>query len=135
LVIENSSPHEHATTLVRPVDALERLFYRYSERNPTHFVLVAEFGEVLTAHRVGPALTTVQRRHPLLSAHVEDRPATRLGFYRAPTVAPIELTVRRGPESNWQAAAARSSADRSTVRVRRSCVRRCCRVRRAALYC
>ncbi|ORW51105.1 hypothetical protein AWC20_23385 [Mycobacterium parmense] len=96
--------NEKPATLIRPVDALERVFYRYSERNPTHFVLVAEFDEVLTAHRVRTALAAVQRRHPLLSAHVEDRPGTRLGFYRAAVVAPIDLTVRRGGE--WQAAAA-----------------------------
>ncbi|WP_231970769.1 condensation domain-containing protein [Mycobacterium sp. E3198] len=89
---------------VRPVGAMERLFYRYSERNPAHFLLVAEFGEVLTADRLRPALAAAQRRHPLLSVHVEDRPGSRLGFYRAATDAPIELTVRRGQE--WAAAAA-----------------------------
>ncbi|SPM31967.1 condensation domain-containing protein [Mycobacterium terramassiliense] len=85
---------------------MERLFYRYSERNPAHFLLVAEFGEILTADRLRPALAAVQRRHPLLSAHIEDRPGIRLGFYRAATVAPIELTVRRAQESSWAAAAA-----------------------------
>ncbi|OJZ73272.1 hypothetical protein BRW65_13330 [Mycobacterium paraffinicum] len=89
-----------------PIGAMERLFYRYSERNPTHFSIVAEFAEVLTPGKVRPALAAVQRRHPLLSAHVEDQPGTRLGFYRATSVAPIALTVRRGPESSWEAAAA-----------------------------
>lgn len=83
---------------------MERLFYRYSERNPTHFLLVAEFGEILTAERLRPALAAAQRRHPLLSVHVEDRPGSHLGFYRAATVAPIELTMRRGQE--WAATAA-----------------------------
>lgn len=96
---------QHAT-LIRPVDAAERLFYRYSERNPAHFSIVAEFDEVLSADRVRPALVAVQRRHPLLSAHVEDRAGTRLGFYRAEKVAPIGLTVRRGAESAWDALAA-----------------------------
>ncbi|ORW32501.1 peptide synthetase [Mycobacterium paraense] len=89
---------------VRPVGAMERLFYRYSERNPAHFLQVAEFGETVPADRLRAALSAVQRRHPLLSVHVEDRPDTRLGFYRAATVAPIELTIRRGQE--WAAAAA-----------------------------
>jgi hypothetical protein len=79
-VIGNNPHDESAATLIRPVDALERLFYRYSERNPAHFLVVAEFGEVLTADQLRPALAAVQRRHPLLSAHVEDRPGTRLGF-------------------------------------------------------
>jgi Condensation domain len=105
-VIGNNPHDESAATLIRPVDALERLFYRYSERNPAHFLVVAEFGEVLTADQLRPALAAVQRRHPLLSAHVEDRPGTRLGFYRAASVAPIELTIHRDPESSWQATAA-----------------------------
>ncbi len=105
--MRGDSPHnESATTLIRPIGALERLFYRYSERNPTHFLVVAEFGEVLTAAQLRPALAAAQRRHPLLSVHVEDRPGTRLGFYRAARVAPMELTIRRGAESSWQAAAA-----------------------------
>jgi Condensation domain len=94
------------TTLVRQIDSVERLFYRYGERNPDHFLLVAEFDDVLTADRLTPALAAVQRRHPLLSVHIEDHPGTRLGFYRAPTVDPIELSIRRSPESSWQATAA-----------------------------
>lgn len=93
-----------AADLIRPIGAMERLFYRYSERNPTHFLLVAEFDQVLTANKVRSALASVQRRHPLLSAHVEDQPGTRLGFYRAATVAPITLTVRRA--ESWEAAVA-----------------------------
>jgi hypothetical protein len=102
MVIEVTSPAQ----LVRIVDAAERLFYRYSERNPAHFALVAEFGEVLTANRLKPALAAVQNRHPLLSAHVEDRPGSRLGFYRAASVAPIDLTVHRDAETSWDALAA-----------------------------
>jgi len=76
-----------AASLVRPLDAVERHFYRYGERNPNHFVMVAEFGDVLTADQLRPALAAVQRRHPLLSAHVEDRPA--------PVSASIERRVLR----------------------------------------
>jgi hypothetical protein len=106
MVFENPSPNQDPTTLIRPVDAMERLFYRYSERNPAHFALVAEFDEVLTANRLKPALAAVQRRHPLLSAHVEDRPGIRLAFYRAEAVSPIDLTVYRDSETAWEALAA-----------------------------
>lgn len=106
MVFGKSSPDQQAATLIRPVEASERLFYRYSEPNPAHFAVVAEFDEVLTANRLRPALAGVQRRHPLLSAHVEDRPGIRLGFYRSATVAPIDLTVFRGPEDSWEAIAA-----------------------------
>ncbi|BCZ23906.1 condensation domain-containing protein [Mycobacterium senriense] len=105
-MIVNNPHHNQATTLVRPLGAAERLFCRYSERNPSHSTIVAEFDEVLGVNRVWPALAAVQRRHPLLSVHVEDRPGIRLGFYRAQTVPPVELTVLRGPELAWQAAAA-----------------------------
>jgi Condensation domain len=106
MVFETGSPGHEATTLIRTVDAAERLFYRYSERNPAHFALVAEFDEVITANRLKPALSAVQKRHPLLSAHVEDRPGIRLGFYRAESVPPIDLTVYRSAETSWEALAA-----------------------------
>ena len=81
--------------LVRPIEALERLFFRYAERNPVHFLLVAEFDAVLDAQLLRSALDSVQQRHPLLSVHVEDHPSSRLGFYRAQAVARIPLTVHR----------------------------------------
>ncbi|BBX64269.1 peptide synthetase [Mycobacterium saskatchewanense] len=99
--------HEQAATLVRPLGATERLFYRYSQRNRSHHLIIAEFNEVLTANRLEPALHAVQRRHPLLSAHVEDRPNTRLTFCRAATISPIDLTIRRNSNAPWQASAAK----------------------------
>ncbi|OBC00327.1 condensation domain-containing protein [Mycobacterium sp. 852002-40037_SCH5390672] len=105
-MIVNNPHHGQETTLVRPLGAGERLFYRYSERNPAHFCITAEFDEVLAEDQLRAALNAVQRRHPLLSVHVEDWPGIRLGFYRAATVPPIELAVRQGPELAWQAAAA-----------------------------
>ncbi|OMC22423.1 hypothetical protein [Mycobacterium colombiense] len=105
-MIVHNPQHGQATTLVRPLGAAERLFYRYSERNPAHFSIVAEFGAVLPEKPLRAALAAVLRRHPLLSVHVEDHPGIRLGFYRAADVPPVELTVRRGPELAWQGAAA-----------------------------
>lgn len=105
-MIVNNPQHGQPTTLVRPLGAAERLFYRYSERNPAHFSIVAEFGAVLAEKPLRAALAAVLRRHPLLSVHIEDHPGSRLGFYRAADVPPVELTVRRGPELDWQAAAA-----------------------------
>jgi hypothetical protein len=97
---------EGPTTLVRPVGTLERLFFRYSERNPTHFLLAAEFDVVLNAKQLRTALDSVQRRHPLLSVHVEDHTSTHLSFHRAPAAAPIVLTVheiaRTPTGSRWQ---------------------------------
>src|ERR1700761_1156050 len=106
MVFEKALTDPAAATLIRTVDASERLFYRYSERHPAHFALVAAFDEVLTANRLKPALAAVQRRHPLLSAHVEDRPGIRLGLYRAASVSPVDLTVYRDAETSWEALAA-----------------------------
>ncbi|OBI09297.1 hypothetical protein A5714_20025 [Mycobacterium sp. E2462] len=100
------TPHDPPAVLVRPLGASERAFYRFSERNPAHHVAVAEFAEPLPVDGLRSALGAVQRRHPLLSMHVEDRPDTRLGFYREPTVAPIPLTTRRSADPSWEAAAA-----------------------------
>jgi Condensation domain len=116
---------ELTSSLVRSVDALERLFYRYGERHPDHFLIVAEFDEVLDVERLSLALAAVQHRHPLLSVHVEDRPDGRLGFYRKASVAPIELTVLSRSQWCWQTAAAAELGrkfDRSRAPLMRACV-------------
>lgn len=93
------------STYLRALGPRERCLYRYSERNPLLFVLIAEFDIALDAHLVGNALHAVQSRHPLLSAHIRDDPKMGLSFYRADSVAPIDLTFIRGPFQDWQAIA------------------------------
>jgi len=95
---------EQAVMPLRAVGGLERLFYRYSERFPTHFSIVAEFDIALTAEQVRSALDAVQQRHPLLAAHVDDSLTHRLGFGRREHVAPIPLRVQA--DTAWQTAAA-----------------------------
>lgn len=90
-----------AVDLVRPVGPFERLLFRYGMRNAVHFTVVAEFGMRLDIELVKQSLRAVQRRHPLLSVHVEDRPGGRLGFYRPRCVAPVDLVVRGGEDYNW----------------------------------
>jgi hypothetical protein len=120
-----TTTHTHGqpkTQLVRPIGTFERLFYRYSERNPVHFSIVAEFDVTLTEAQIRTALSAVQQRHPLLSVHVEDHPGSRLGFYRADSVVPIDLTVRERCEQ-WQLFAAAELArpfDRSTAPLMRA---------------
>lgn len=91
----------NSVDLVRPVGPFERLFFRYGMRNPVHLTVIAEFGMRLDVDLIQQSLRAVQRRHPLLSVHVEDRPGTRLGFYRPKCVAPVDLTVRGCEDSNW----------------------------------
>jgi hypothetical protein len=112
-----------AVTLVRPLGGMERMFYRFAERNPAHFSLVAEFDIVLAEDQLRAALLAVQQRHPLLSVHVEDRPESRLGFYRAQPVDRIELTVHERDDSDWQLLAAEELSrpfDRSTAPLMRA---------------
>ncbi|RAU94663.1 peptide synthetase [Mycobacterium colombiense] len=102
-----ASPGLRPAAFLRALGLRERCLYRYSERNPLLFVLAAEFEAALDADLVGDALYAVQRRHPLLSAHVKDDPDTGLGFYRADSVASIGLTFLREPDDqDWQAIAA-----------------------------
>jgi len=89
--------------LVRPVDAMERVMYRYGERNPLRFMVCAELDVVLDEHAVRFALDHVQRRHPLLQVHVEDRPDGHLDFCRVEEPAPVPLRVITN--SGWQAVA------------------------------
>lgn len=94
-------------TVVRPLGAFERLYHRYMERNPMHHMVVAEFETVITAGQARAALDAVQRRHPLLSAHIEDHPDSRLGFYRTATLPAVDLTVLEQDSWSWERACAR----------------------------
>jgi hypothetical protein len=95
-----------AVNLVRPLGAFERLFYRFTEANPGHFVLVARFGVELPEGQLRAALRAVQKRHALLSVQVEDRPGDWLSFYRNADVPAPELTVFRDSSGGWEPAAA-----------------------------
>ena len=101
-----SSVATESTTHLRALGPMERFFWRYTERNPAHFLLVAEFDVELDAQRVRVALDAVQRRHPMLSAHVRDDPDHRLGFYRADLVPSIDLNVHRDFAGDWRTLAA-----------------------------
>lgn len=108
---------------VRLVGALERQFYRYAERNPVHFSIVAEFGVVLDRDLVRAALDALPRRHPLLSVHVEDHGSTGLEFHRVPDVGPIPLAVHERPTKTWEPFVARDLAlpfDRSVAPLMRA---------------
>lgn len=103
-----ATPH---ALYLRPLGPLERFFWRYSERNPTHFLVVAEFDEEIRAHQVRAALDAVQERHPLLSAHVRQGRDRSLTFYRAAGVAPIDLTIHPKSVRDWQSVAVTELAE------------------------
>ncbi|MFJ9031005.1 hypothetical protein ACIRQP_21235 [Streptomyces sp. NPDC102274] len=95
---------------MRPVGAFERLYYRFTERSPLHFVVAVEFDAALAAADLRTALAAVQARHPLLNVHVEDRPSSGLGFYRAPSVPAVDVRVADGDPRAWQSAGAEELA-------------------------
>ncbi len=107
-------------TYLRALGLRERCLYVYTERNPLHFLLVAEFDISLDEHRVRDGLFAVQCRHPLLTAHIRDDPDSGPGFYRRDPVPAIDLTVRNDVEQDWQRSPLRNSPGRSTPRRRHS---------------
>jgi hypothetical protein len=104
-----STPHRHVRrselvqldSIVRPLGAFERLYFRYMESGPMHFSLGAEFATVLSATQIRSALQQVQRRHPLLSVHVDGRAGSQLVFARGAAVPPIPLQVVQRDTLTW----------------------------------
>ncbi len=109
---------------VRPLGAFERLFYRYSDTHPLHFVVAAEFPCQLSELDVRRALDHVQRRHPLLTVRVVDDPLRGPMFFRDTGIAPLALQVHDDENPNaWQLAAADELSrpfDRSTAPLARA---------------
>ncbi|WP_250009738.1 condensation domain-containing protein [Actinoplanes sp. M2I2] len=105
-VFQASGPGTQSSGVLRPLGAFERLYYRYAERNPLHFTVAAEFRVSLDEKRVRAALAAVQERHPLLSAHIEDLPDTRLTFVRSRNVRSVGLTKIQQRSSEWRSHAA-----------------------------
>jgi hypothetical protein len=94
-------PANSGTALIRSLGFSERFFHQFSKTHPMNFLLGAEFPRVLTPEQLGAALQAAQKRHPLLSAHVEEHREAGFGFYRTAVPAPVDLTVRRGRTSAW----------------------------------
>lgn len=85
---------------LRTLGPLERFFFRYPERNPSHFVLVAEFDMDLDPGCVADALLALQSRHQLLSVHVVGD-STTVGYCRSVPVAPIPLAHYPNIATDW----------------------------------
>lgn len=75
----------------RALGAFERLFDRFSERNPLHFAFVAEFASEIGEPALRAALRAVQARHPLLRVAVEDDGVSGPVFIAPAPVRPIPL--------------------------------------------
>jgi hypothetical protein len=88
-----ASAGEATGTLVRRLDAFERLYHRRRQKNTMHFCMVAELADHLDPFTLAAGLHAVQQRHPLLNVYIEDDPQTGPGFCRPASVAPIPINV------------------------------------------
>lgn len=90
----NSSKHTPSPFL-RPLGALEELFWLLDQHRPFHFAMAAEVDGATTVSDWRRALDLVQQRHPLLSVRIERNGENRPCF-RQDLAAPIPLRVVQG---------------------------------------
>ena len=87
---------------LRPLSALEHMFWLIDQNRPCHFAVTA-----LIAGKASPgdwrkALDHVQKRHPLLSVCIDGSPGS-IPQFRQQAVAPIPLRVLAGdPTRQWE---------------------------------
>ena len=80
----------------------EQTYHRPQQKNTMHCCAVAELADDLDPSALAAGLLAAQHRHPLLNVQVEDRPQTRLRFYRPASVPPIPVTVvDAGASHSW----------------------------------
>ncbi|MEU4172894.1 condensation domain-containing protein [Streptomyces sp. NPDC026665] len=94
------------STVVRPLGATERMWFRFGQLHPQHFMLAAEFDTALTQDAVRTALAAVQQRHPLLQVGIDDSGAPGPVFRRPAQPPAIALRSVRLETSDWTAVAA-----------------------------
>ena len=100
---ENALASQYAKATVRPLGALEHLFWLYDQNRSVHFAVTA-----LISGRTSPrdwrrALDRLQERHPLMSVSIQGEPSSVPVFQRG-DLAPIPLRiVEDEPERRWEA--------------------------------
>lgn len=97
-----SSNHTGAA-IVRPLGALEELFWLLDQFRPGHFVMAAEVGGSTNVSNWCSALDFVQTRHPLFSVRIarnqEDRPC----FYQdCPAPIPFRVVQETNATRRWE---------------------------------
>jgi hypothetical protein len=100
---ENAVASKYTKAAVRPLGALEHLFWLYDQNRSVHFAVTA-----LISGRTSPrdwrrALDRLQERHPLMSVSIQGEAASVPVFQRG-DLAPIPLRiVEDEPERRWEA--------------------------------
>ncbi|TCL70343.1 condensation domain-containing protein [Rhizobium sp. BK251] len=98
---EQAKSREQDGRYLRALGAHERLLHHISSRVPRHFCVVAEIVGAKSPEDYRTAIDMVQRRHPLLSAFVEDVPGRELRFRRSDRQIPITF-IPQAQEPNWR---------------------------------
>jgi NRPS condensation-like uncharacterized protein len=90
-----ASSRRPKSSFLRPLGAVEELFWLLDQHRPIHFVMAAEVEGATRASDWRRALDLVQQRHPLFSVRIEKNKENRPGF-RQDLAAPIPLRVVHG---------------------------------------
>jgi hypothetical protein len=88
-------------TSLRPLGALEHLFWLMDRNHPAHFIVVASISGYTAVENWRPALDAVQRRHPLLRAGISVNGSGMPEFYED-TGSKIPLRILDGTLGNWE---------------------------------
>jgi NRPS condensation-like uncharacterized protein len=87
---------------VRPLGAMERLFWLMDQNHPAHLTVTAEVKGFTTVQNWRDALDAVQRRHPVLSASIKKNEEGQPALYQV-DAAPIPLRVVDGSvQGRWE---------------------------------
>lgn len=95
---------------IRHAGGAEYMFWLLDQNRAAHFAMVADIEGPTTLDAWHSALLSLQQKHPLLSARLDDDPEMGLCF-RTVSNAPIPLRVTTRAQSSWQAEVARELAD------------------------
>ena len=96
------SNHISAPSL-RPLGALEELFWFLDQERPVHFVMAAEVTGPTTVGDWRRAVDLVQRRHPLFSTRIERNDQNRPCFYQEFTASiPLRVVRETNATRRWE---------------------------------
>ncbi len=94
---------------LRPLGALEHIFWLIDQERPMHFAVAAEITGAPARADWMKALYLVQQRHPMLSVRVERRQGGMPWLCR--THSPIPLRTVEACDKGWQAVAGQGAGD------------------------
>jgi Condensation domain len=98
-------PETHSFTqgAIRPLGALEHLFWLLDQNRPVHFVVTALLSGETSPRDWRRALDRLQERHPIMSVCIDGEPGSIPSFHQA-DARPIPLRiVEDEPEVRWEA--------------------------------